>query len=409
MFASKGSPFYRNMFLAAAPYFQHRFHSNKWILANFQSSILSVSTVTNLLAVFLLSKMQEGASYPRRIGMALVLNMVVLTLLAISTSVFKDVAVNVYFGFVLAMVTLTSIGSALSQNGLFAYVNIFATGEYTQALMTGQAVAGVLPCIAQMISVVAVRAPPPGKVPGPAISSRGAFGYFMAAVVVSGVALFALSLLLKRESAKTVSSHTHHTIAEEVDAAEHRAHTERRAVGLLKLFSELRFLAMALFLVFAFTMFFPVFTVKVHSVNESLDGKPSGPRFFGPETFIPFAFLVWNSGDLIGRLLTLSPTLLRVANYPRLVFHLAALRVLYIPLYYLCNINGRGAVVSSDFFYLALVQLTFGISNGFIGSICMMSAPGLVKPEEREAAGGFMSLMLAGGLSVGSLLSFAVA
>lgn len=81
-------------------------------------------------------------------------------------------------------------------------------------------------------------------------------------------------------------------------------------------------------------------------------------------------------------------------------------RFLFIPLYFLCNIKGRGAAVSSDFFYLVIVQFLFGLTNGYLGSSCMMGAGDWVAPEEREASGGFMGLMLVGGLTVGSLLSF---
>jgi equilibrative nucleoside transporter 1/2/3 len=38
----------------------------------------------------------------------------------------------------------------------------------------------------------------------------------------------------------------------------------------------------------------------------------------------------------------------------------------------------------------------------------MMGAVEYVEEEEREAAGGFMGLMLVGGLTVGSMLSFLV-
>lgn len=81
-------------------------------------------------------------------------------------------------------------------------------------------------------------------------------------------------------------------------------------------------------------------------------------------------------------------------------------RLGFIPLYLLCNIKGRGAVVPSDFFYLIIVQLLFGLSNGYIGSSCMMGASEWVQPEEREAAGGYMGLALVSGLTVGSLFSF---
>ena len=83
--------------------------------------------------------------------------------------------------------------------------------------------------------------------------------------------------------------------------------------------------------------------------------------------------------------------------------------MVFIPLYLLCNVHGHGAAVSSDAFYLVIVQFLFGLSNGFLGSTCMMGAGEWVEVDEREAAGGFMGLMLVGGLTVGSLLSFLVA
>ncbi len=64
--------------------------------------------------------------------------------------------------------------------------------------------------------------------------------------------------------------------------------------------------------------------------------------------------------------------------------------------------------MKSDFFYLGVVQLCFGASNGYLGSSCMMGAVEWVAEEEREAAGSWMGLCLVAGLTVGSLLSFLV-
>lgn len=75
----------------------------------------------------------------------------------------------------------------------------------------------------------------------------------------------------------------------------------------------------------------------------------------------------------------------------------------------LCNIRGGGAVVRSDLFYLVGVQFLFGLSNGWIGSVCMMGAGEGVEEGEKEAAGGFMGMCLVAGLGVGSLLSFLAA
>ena len=83
-------------------------------------------------------------------------------------------------------------------------------------------------------------------------------------------------------------------------------------------------------------------------------------------------------------------------------------RIVWIGLYELCNIRGKGAVVASDFFYLVVVQLLFGLTNGYVGSSCMIGAALYVDDEEKEAAGGFMSLCLVFGLTIGSLASFSI-
>ncbi|KAA6411420.1 MAG: nucleoside transporter family [Lasallia pustulata] len=151
-------------------------------------------------------------------------------------------------------------------------------------------------------------------------------------------------------------------------------------------------------------MVFPVFTQEILSVRPAADAPP----LLQPACFIPLAFMFWNAGDLAGRLLTLLPTL-SLVRYPQALFAMALARLGFIPLYLLCNIRGRGAVVGSDAFYLVVVQFLFGATNGYLGSSCMMGAAEWVEVEEREAAGGFMGLMLVGGLTTGSLLSFLAA
>jgi equilibrative nucleoside transporter 1/2/3 len=117
------------------------------------------------------------------------------------------------------------------------------------------------------------------------------------------------------------------------------------------------------------------------------------------------AFFFWNAGDLLARMLVLNPRY-SLAHRPWALLILSIARAGFIPLYQLCNIGGQGAVVESDFFYLFVVQLLFGATNGYLSSCCMMGASYWVSAEEREPAGGFMSLMLVGGLAAGSLLSF---
>jgi len=97
---------------------------------------------------------------------------------------------------------------------------------------------------------------------------------------------------------------------------------------------------------------------------------------------------------------------LSLRRRPVVLFAAAVARLLFLPLYLLCNIGDTGAAVRSDVFYLCLVQFPFGLTNGWLGSSSMMAAGEWVEEGEREAAGGFMGLCLVAGLTVGSLLSF---
>jgi equilibrative nucleoside transporter 1/2/3 len=400
----------RNMFLAAAPYFQKRFGSSQWILNHFQAAEVSVSTITNLGSMIILTKLQKGASYPKRISSSLSINIVIFSILALSTLI--RTAAGVYFGFLLVAIFFASFSTGLIQNGLFSFASGFGRSEYTQAIMTGQAVAGVLPPLAQIISVLAVPAKKnkDGDSADTADASpKSAFVYFLTATAVSVLALLAFFYLLRREAnslALRSAAKATEDEASEGDAltgAPRRMSSQsqpgaetnnRRSVPLSTLFGRMPFLSTAVFICFAVTMVFPVFTASILSVNN-IDSA----------IFIPTAFLLWNIGDLVGRLITLWPKI-SLTHYPFALFCLAMARLLFIPLYFLCNIKNKGAAISSDFFYLIIVQFLFGLTNGYLGSECMMGSGEWVLPEEREAAGGFMGLMLVGGLTVGSLLSF---
>ncbi|KAK3711216.1 hypothetical protein LTR37_009810 [Vermiconidia calcicola] len=385
-----------NMFLAAGPYFQHRFRNDDWIFNNFQAAEVSVSTVTNLGSMLILTRMQANASYPKRIMSSLFINMVVFTLLAASTSI--DASARGYFGFLMVTMFATSLATGLCQNGIFAYVSGFGEPRYTQGIMTGQSVAGVLPCIAQIVSVLSVQGSDdlPDDAPSgpPPVRSNAALAYFLTATAIAVATLFAFLFLLARHRKPINPSDS--TMVDPLTETD-----TKKNIPLLVLFRKLFWLASGVFITFAVTMVFPVFTQRIVSVQPPNEQGP----LMQPPSFIPLAFLFWNAGDLLGRLITAVPSLSLVSR-PRVIFALAVLRIAWVGLYHLCNIRGEGAVVESDFFYLVVVQLFFGLSNGYLGSTCMIGASEWVEPEEREAAGGFMGLCLVAGLAAGSLLSF---
>jgi equilibrative nucleoside transporter 1/2/3 len=409
------------MFLAAAPYFQTRFRSDPWIFANSQSAILTTSTVVSLVSMLVLTNIQSSANYPLRIKTALFINAAVFLLLTVSTSTFLDVSPRAYLAFLLFMVAWTAWGAGLMQNGAFSFAASFGRPEYTQAIMAGQGVAGVLPPLTQIFSFLAFSDPSPGIPPRDEPSSlppdneggTSAFIYFLTAVVMSGITLLAFIPLVRRHN-HVLHRRSQQQQQQQADLSESTAsltnseHTAaaaaRRYVPLPTLFRKLGWLAGAVFMCFVVTMFFPVFTAKILSVH---DPAASG-KLFLPGAFIPLGFFFWNLGDLAGRVSTMAPAL-SLRHRPRALFAISLARAGFLPLYLLCNLHGRGAVVESDLFYLAVVQVLFGVTNGWLGSSAMMAAGEWVADGEREAAGGFMGLCLVGGLAAGSVLSFTAA
>ena len=394
-----GSRTPRNMYLAAAEYFKSRMADSQWLQDHFLSGITTASALTNLAGMIILTKMHQNASYPKRIVSSLTLNTVVFCFLTLSTIAFLDARSEQYYGFLISMDVLSSVGTALIQNGLFAYVTGFGIDAYTQGILAGQGVAGVLPGIVQIITVLSVST-------GEATAreetrkSSSAFLYFLTATGITSVSLLAFLYLANRHARRRKARGLHKSTSVPND----QSAIHNSSVSLLSIAWKLRWFGPSLFLGFCISMIYPVFTQKILSVRPA----DSAARVFQPECFIPLGFLVWNVGDFLGKMLPLLPAF-RIDRSPRLVFLAALSRLGFIPLYLLCNIKGEGAAVNSDLFYLVVVQLLFGATNGIIGTVCMMAAPNWVDPREQEAAGSFMSSCLVAGLTVGSMLSFSIA
>ncbi|KAF8455360.1 nucleoside transporter-domain-containing protein [Terfezia claveryi] len=392
-----------NMFMACATYFQRRFATSPYILDNFQSLILLVSTVTNLASVVYLSLAESSQSktdYPGRILRSLKINATAFTLLALSTLIWRSAGPAVYLVFTLFNVFLSSLASGMMQNGAFSWVNRFDAIN-TQAMMVGQGIAGVLPAIAQIMSILLVPPmEPDNSVVAdelPTVSPLSAFFYFITATLVSAIAYVAIAALKRRQESQ---------IENPGDIIDTEDETYDNAalngdISFWVLLGKLKYVAFSVFFTFAVTMIFPVYTQAIVSVRP----VETQSRCFQPDVFIPLSFMIWNTGDLAGRVICAYP-FFRV-YCPKLLAILSMGRLVFIPLYLMCNIKGQGAYLNSDSMYW-LIQMAFGISNGWLGANNLMAAPDMVTESERAAAGGFMSMWLVGGLAAGSVLSFFV-
>lgn len=143
---------------------------------------------------------------------------------------------------------------------------------------------------------------------------------------------------------------------------------------------------------FFVTLVFPVFASSVTSPKVA------------SKTFIPLAFFVWNSGDLLGRLLLNYHPLL--PRDPRHMVAYSILRILFVPLFLFCNVKGRGGW--PDGVYL-LLQLVFGITNGHLfGAAYMQVGEVLSTDGEKQAAASYTALVINISLLAGSVSSYLV-
>ena len=402
-----------NCFLSASDYFHDRFGSHPLLADNYSSTMMTVSTITSTLFNYYLSRSQHGVNYAGRLKTGNYLQMAIFLVLTLSVMVPERFTVF-YFVFVMFNVLMTSIGSCLTQVGMMALVNIQGS-FYANATVVGNAIAGVLPSIAMIIAVVSnplIDLNAQYEVENSQISvdrSAEAVKYFLTSVFMAVLAQ--VSFWLMEHSEKSVytpisnsdavpvigddATGTSGEFADETleQTAGEVTKPGTEFVGFMQLWSKLKYVESTIILTFSLTLIFPVFASSVES--ETISKK----------LFIPLAFLVWNIGDLFGRILCASPYFL-IKQEKKLIAYSVA-RVIFIPLFLMCNIKNRGSSIG-DGGYL-LIQLLFGLTNGQLFSSSYMCVGGLLDTEgEQRAAAAFTALLINVSLLVGSLASFGV-
>jgi hypothetical protein len=128
------------------------------------------------------------------------------------------------------------------------------------------------------------------------------------------------------------------------------------------------------------------------------------------DLYIPLSFVLFNVGDLIGRILAEYIPVDRIKNFSRKLVACAILRIALVPLFLMClTTTGKdnSMVIRSDIFSLS-VQLLFAITNGLFVSTSFMWSPQLVGTTTslQERASETMTLALYFGLLCGSFLAF---
>lgn len=405
-----------NCFLSASAYYGDRFFHSPNLVRMYSSTMMSVSTIVSTCFNYYLSQIQSGVNYNFRINSGLGLTIGVFVFMAFSCVLDIFIRMNDYLFFsgLMVMVLVSSMATCLAQNGTMATVNVLGQ-LYTNAVMVGQAIAGTLPSIALIVSILLVG----DKGVKSVDANEGDddyyveknFGVFIYYITASLVSILSISLLALTNHYRTDAIYKSLDHILEEDDHDHNIDEDEEPIQMSQekyvpfgvLWGKLKLIVLTIFLTFCITLLFPVFASIVESVNTDLTFF-----LFQKSIYIPFIYLVWNLGDLLGRILCGAPNSKVLIQNPKVLIWYSIGRLAFIPLFLTCNTHPKtkSAIIPSDFWYI-LLQFLFGLSNGQLCTSCfMVVGDNCDDDDEREAAGGFTTVFLSVGLAAGSLLSY---
>lgn len=307
--------------------------------------------------------------------------------------------------FVITMIKIVCINSfgAILQGSLFGLAGILPA-SYTTPIMSGQGLAGTFAAFSMICALAS----------GSALQDS-AFGYFITACVVILLAIMSYFALPRLElfqyymesngSRPSADEENKMDLLKKESPAEKRpvvslTEDEAKPTSVFIIFKQIWVMALSVCFIFTVTIgTFPAVTVDVKS-TVSEDG-------IWETYFIPVScFLLFNVMDWAGRSLT------AVCMWPGKdsvwLPILVALRIIFIPLFMLCNVKPRHnlpVIFAHDAWYI-IFMIFFSFSNGYLASLCMCFGPKKVAQHEAETAGAIMAFFLSLGLALGAAVSF---
>jgi len=331
----------------------------------------------------------------------LVISLVFVILSFIFTSVMVQVDTDkwqsTFLTVTLVSVAFINVNAAIFQGGILGVAGKFPPA-YMGAVFSGQAVGGIFASGTNVV-VLALGA----------TATQSAFFCFVLSVVFLVTALMAYAVAARTDFYQ-------HYLGEKTTDADTKIEDSKLLqkegssripvkVNPGRVLIMISPYAAAVLLCFLVTLgTFPAITMQVVS---TMDPKSAWAQTF----YVPVAcFLLFNIGDYVGRFLA------GLIQWPRpgkwggyITLGMSLARFVFIPLFLMCNVRpGTREVTSvqfeSDVAYIIIMAL-FSISNGYVGSICMISGPQVVRSEEAQTAASLMVALLGLGLGIGSFLS----
>lgn len=407
-----------NAMINANPFFMSRLLGSP-LRTSFSSYLSSVFTASNVITLGHATITSKQSSPSRRAFWSAALTSAIVTILFLTTFLHPSPVPFFYFIMISAF-CLSGCASYLS-NSVFAGAALFGT-PYMQSMMSGQAAIAVVVSSVQVISsAVSVWGTTPLALAISDTDSDGKAEEKSARIFFGISALYMIATLLAYRWLASLPVYTTtmgaledklkaRAISDEVDERQPllSAAPPGAVEGnqIFRVFQTNFIYNFSVGFVFTITLaVYPAITVTI---------KPTNPNIH-PLLFSAVHFLVFSSGDLLGRHMCSFPRL--IIWSARRVLALTLLRTLFIPAFLLCNVELSLHVtpfISSDLVYMLLLG-ALGVSNGYVSTLCMLGAPSLEhnrrlkgRQEDVDIASTVAAFCLIVGLAIGGFASFGV-
>ncbi|KAI9448341.1 nucleoside transporter-domain-containing protein [Lactarius indigo] len=406
-----------NVMITAEPYFISQLQRSS-IRSTFGSYLATTFTLSNFLFLAHATITSKKVPPAERTRWSMLCLACLTGLLTLST--FVDLPEGIFITFVITTGIALAGAGAYLQTSVIAVASLFGP-SIIQSLMSGQAIVAVILSSVQLISAAtSLHSSQVGPTDGAAEtkSARLFFSISASFLLVCGTANVWMTRLPsyravvpadKPRRQRTLSISADFLLPAPSGSDARVSDSKTMWDQILSITRRNIIYEVAIAYVFIVTLsVFPTITISIVPTNPAIH-----PLFFSS-----LHFLVFGIGDWFGRYLCSIPRLLVWSAKNLLGLSLA--RTLFIPLFLACNLQRDASspsappMISSDALFMLLL-FAFALSNGYVSSMCLMSASSLEhnpqlmgRKEDVDLAAPIASFCIVGGLVIGSVLSFIV-
>lgn len=388
-----------NFFITATEYWMYKFRNvststgsvlelhttQRTQLQTFFESYLAIAAnIPMLLAMIINSLYGQRFTQKRRLYVSLTVMLIIFTMTTILVNIDTDHMQTTFFMITMTMVVIVSFFSAIFQAAIFGIVASFP-GNYMHAMVNGQAVAGLLAVVLQILALI--------NNSGPVVSG---LWYFLISTIFLAFAIICYWFMdndYTRYYLMKIPDEDQLSTSLSVNIIESKS-------DIFETIKDCWQMGAAVIMVFWFSLAaFPGVCVLV--VPQYPNTSIFTGRFFTPIT----TFLLFNCGDLAGRMC--SAYLQFPHNRKNTLLVLSLSRIILPILILFCNVHPRNntSVWFTNDLYFPIFNTLTGLTSGYVFSSAMILASSHSHKDRLELTGFVMASALGIGLTLGSVSS----